>query len=58
MIVQLAARGEHVLACAPSNTATDNLLERLVAAGVACVRIGHPARISADLAQVRRHNPV
>jgi ATP-dependent RNA/DNA helicase IGHMBP2 len=39
------ARGERVLAAAPSNLAVDNLLERLVAVGLSCVRIGHPARV-------------
>jgi superfamily I DNA and/or RNA helicase len=39
-------RGERVLACAPSNAAVDLLAERLVAAGVLAVRIGHSARIS------------
>jgi RecA/RadA recombinase len=40
-----AARGEKVLASAPSNLAVDNLVERLVAAGLDCVRLGHPARV-------------
>ncbi|HVP68802.1 MAG TPA: AAA domain-containing protein [Anaeromyxobacteraceae bacterium] len=55
------ARGEQVLAAAPSNLAADNLLERLVAAGVAGVRLGHPARVLPGLvtrtleAQVQGH---
>jgi superfamily I DNA and/or RNA helicase len=49
LIRQLAGRGEQVLACAPSNTAVDNLLERLVARGLRAVRLGHPARVAADL---------
>ena len=40
-----ASRGERLLATAPSNLAVDNLVERLVAAGLDCVRLGHPARV-------------
>ncbi len=49
LIRQSLGRGERVLATAASNTAVDNLAERLVALGVGLVRLGHPARISAPL---------
>lgn len=49
LIRQAVARGNRVLACAPSNMAVDNLMERLVAAGERPVRIGHPARVLPQL---------
>ena len=52
LIRQAVRRGDRVLACAPSNLAVDNLLERLVAAGESVVRLGHPARV---LPELRRH---
>ena len=48
-IIQAIRRGEKVLAVAPSNTAVDNLLEKLVAARQRAVRIGHPARVAESL---------
>lgn len=45
LIRQAVANGERVLACAPSNTAVDNLLERLMNAVEQPVRLGHPARV-------------
>src|SRR5262249_31159071 len=45
LIRQAVRRGEKVLACAPSNLAVDNLLERLLAGGEQAVRLGHPARV-------------
>ncbi|MEQ1826302.1 MAG: AAA domain-containing protein [Pirellula sp.] len=38
-------QGMKVLACAPSNTGVDNLLEKLVANRIRVVRLGHPARV-------------
>jgi len=49
LIIQAIERGDKVLACAPSNTAVDNLLERLIAAKQRVVRIGHPARVAERL---------
>lgn len=51
-ICQAVQRGSKVLACAPSNTAVDNLVERLAARRQNVVRIGHPARV---LEALRRH---
>ena len=48
-IRRVVARGETVLACAPSNHAVDNLLEKLMAAGELPVRLGHPARTAPEL---------
>lgn len=48
-IRQAILRGEKILACAPSNTAVDNILERLVAGGQNVVRLGHPARVKDEL---------
>lgn len=49
LIRQAIRRGDKVLACAPSNMAVDNLLERLVAHGERAVRLGHPARVQEEL---------
>jgi ATP-dependent RNA/DNA helicase IGHMBP2 len=39
-------RGERVLVTAASNTAVDNLAERLALLGAPLVRLGHPARVA------------
>ncbi|MBP3960275.1 IGHMBP2 family helicase [Gemmata sp. G18] len=48
-IREAVARGDTVLACAPSNHAVDNLLEKLLAVGELPVRLGHPARVMPEL---------
>nr|KAF6465513.1 immunoglobulin mu DNA binding protein 2 [Rousettus aegyptiacus] len=52
IIVQAVKRGCKVLCCAPSNTAVDNLLERLARCGLRTLRLGHPARL---LGSVQQH---
>ncbi len=49
LIRQAILRKESVFVTAPSNTACDNLLERLVGCGVNALRLGHPARITTTL---------
>lgn len=49
LIRQATRRAWKVLACAPSNLAVDNILERLLVAGVKAVRLGHPARVLPEL---------
>jgi ATP-dependent RNA/DNA helicase IGHMBP2 len=49
LIRQAVAKGQRVLACAPSNTGVDNLLEKLVELGINAIRIGHPARVLESL---------
>ncbi len=45
VIYQAVKRGDRVLACAPSNTGVDNLLEKLVSMLADVIRVGHPARV-------------
>ena len=49
LIRQAVQRGEKVLACAPSNLAVDNILEKLLTRSVNAVRLGHPARVTPEL---------
>lgn len=49
LIRRAVHRGDRVLACAPSNLAVDNIFEKLLAAGVKAVRLGHPARVLPEL---------
>ncbi|OMO70260.1 hypothetical protein COLO4_28666 [Corchorus olitorius] len=45
IILQEVKRGSKVLACAASNIAVDNIVERLAPHRVKLVRLGHPARL-------------
>ncbi|KAL1192442.1 Regulator of nonsense transcripts 1 [Cardamine amara subsp. amara] len=45
IILQEVKRGSKLLACAASNIAVDNIVERLVPHRVKLVRVGHPARL-------------
>ncbi|MEO1497545.1 MAG: AAA domain-containing protein [Planctomycetota bacterium] len=45
IVFQAVRGGAKVLACAPSNTAVDNLLEKLVGLMPSVIRVGHPARV-------------
>ncbi|PHT86632.1 hypothetical protein T459_08738 [Capsicum annuum] len=45
IILQEVERGSKILACAASNIAVDNIVERLVPHRVKLVRLGHPARM-------------
>ena len=49
LVRQARRRGERVLVTAASNTAVDNLVERLLAAGEPVLRVGHPARVDPAL---------
>lgn len=45
-ILQAVKAGNRVLACAPSNVAVDNMLEKLVTnSAVKAIRLGHPTRM-------------
>ncbi|CAI0377072.1 unnamed protein product [Linum tenue] len=45
IILQEVKRGSKIFACAASNIAVDNIVERLVPHRVKLVRLGHPARL-------------
>nr|XP_028948000.1 DNA-binding protein SMUBP-2 isoform X2 [Malus domestica] len=45
IILQEVKRGSKILACAASNIAVDNIVERLARHKVKLVRLGHPARL-------------
>ncbi|KAG8483716.1 hypothetical protein CXB51_023439 [Gossypium anomalum] len=45
IVLQEVKRGSKILACAASNIAVDNIVERLATHRVKMVRLGHPARL-------------
>jgi len=49
LIRRAVANGETVMACAASNHAVDNLLDKLLKLGEFPVRLGHPARVEPEL---------
>ncbi len=49
VIYQCVRQGQRVLACASSNAAVDNLMEKLIDLVPEVLRIGHPARVFAAL---------
>lgn len=49
VIHQAVRAGDRVLACASSNTAVDNLLEKLIRGTPDVIRVGHPARVFESL---------
>ncbi len=49
IVTQAVLKGMKVLACAPSNTGVDNLLEKLVGQVPSVLRVGHPARVFESL---------
>lgn len=49
VVCQLVRRGQRVLVTAASHAAVDNLAERVAEAGVALLRLGHPARVAPAL---------
>ncbi len=56
LIVELVKSGNKILATADSNTAVDNMLSRLAKRDLSLVRIGHPARILAELEEYTIHS--
>ncbi len=51
IVRQCLRRSERLLLTAASNTAVDTLAERLLAAGVPLLRLGHPARVASSVAE-------
>lgn len=49
VVRQCLRSGERLLLTAASNTALDTLAERLIAAGVPLLRLGHPARVASSV---------
>jgi ATP-dependent RNA/DNA helicase IGHMBP2 len=49
VIGQVLKNESQVLVCAPSNAAVDLLAEKLGAAGISVLRLGHPARVTEEV---------
>lgn len=48
LITQLCKSEAQLLVCAPSNTAVDLIVEKLLQVGIKALRIGHPARVTQE----------
>lgn len=49
LIYQASKKGMKILACAGSNIAVDNIVERIGKTDLKVIRIGHPARMLSSI---------
>lgn len=58
IVANAVSSGQKVLACAPSNMAVDNMVEKFIQEGLQVIRIGNPQRISEAALDVSLGNVV